>query len=401
MKKNSLPSRFAFIILLLLTACASAIPPSTASIPPSITPSPRPTLTPSITPSATITPTPLPPTPNGAQGFDYQRQLSTKTENGTIYYYIPEIDEWAIPLNQKPIWLVNSKNYPNDVKNSLPAGYKSMSINYYRTPDAQQVFYSVEEPDEYESGWFGDKFSLAPHMWHSPQELVAMLLAERLNKVEEKTLTAQMLRDVLRQIGYRHLILALDVPVVAKDNSQVTTKYWDPNKNIDFIQVPWESTQNDPSFFGRLSYSYHWKLDVRGGKDRDHPGNLVVIYATSYTYRLHDWEEADVFLLGPIFVALISQQEPLLDYVSSRADDMNNFTGERTLIHQTKGISYQELDASWHLFEMTDFAYSASISAYFSAPFLEYRCIHFEKDGTQTIIYCYAPSEYLIKKSNQ
>jgi hypothetical protein len=116
---------------------------------------------------------------------------------------------------------------------------------------------------------------------------------------------------------------------------------------------------------------------------------------------LHDWEEADVHLLGPIFVALISQQEPLADYVSARGDDMNNFFGEWALIHKTKGVSYDEIEATVHLFEMTDFAHSASISAYFSAPFLEYQCIHFEKDGTQTVIYCYAPAEYLIKINKQ
>jgi hypothetical protein len=391
------------LVLVLLTGCANTVPVSTATvtIPPSMTPSPKPTYTPSITPSPTITSTPLPPTPEGAQGFNDKRQLSTKIENGTTYYYIPETDGWATALNQKSIWLVNSENYPNDVASALPAGYKSMSIYYYRMPGSPQTFYSVEEPSEYNSGSFGGKFSLEPHMWHSPQERVSMLLAERLNNKEEKDLTAQMLRDVLGEIADHSLSLALDVPVVAKDNSQVTTKYWDPNKNIDFIQIPWESTSNDPSFFGRLAYSYRWKLDVRGGEDETNPGNLVVMYATSYTYRLHDWEEADVHLLGPIFVALISQQEPLADYVSARGDDMNNFFGEWALIHKTKGVSYDEIEATVHLFEMTDFAHSASISAYFSAPFLEYQCIHFEKDGTQTVIYCYAPAEYLIKINKQ
>lgn len=391
------------LVLILLVGCAKIIPVSTSTVPPSLTPSPKPTLTPSITPSPTITPTPLPPTPEGAQGFDNARNLATKTENETSYYYIPETSGWAIALNQMPIWLVDEKNSAGDIASGLPNGYKSMSIYYYRMPDSSQTFYSVEEPSKYASGATGNgEFSTKPNMFHTTQDYVAMVLAERLNGVEEKDLTAPMLKEVLNKIADHSLILALDIPKVAKDNSQITTKYWDPNNNIDFIEVPWGSTKDDPSFFGQRSFTYRWKLDVRGGKDESNPGNLVVIYATSYTFRLHDWEEADIHLLGPIYVALQGQQEPRLDYVAFGGADLNNFIDEYWTIKRTKKLNKEELDKLWQTFhyeEMTDFSHSASISAFWAYPFMDFQCFHFEKDGTQTIINCYAPSDYLIKKS--
>lgn len=403
------------LVLVLLTGCANTTPAPITTVTvaithtPGMTQTPEPTVTPSITPSPTLTPTPFPPTPEGAQGFDDIRNLATKTEDGTTYYYIPEINGWVTALNQNPIWLVDEKNSAQNISGGLPDGYKSMRVYYYRLPGAAQTFYSVEEPSDYASGISGNSIFVAePNMFHTTQDYVAMTLARRFNNVEELDLTPDMLQDVLTKIGDHSLVLALDVPTVAKDNSQVTTKYWDPNKNIDFVQIPWESTNNDPSFFGRLSATYRWKLDVRGGMDEAEPGNLVVIYATSYTYRLHDWEEADMHLLGPIFAALISQQEPFLDYIAFSAADLNKFSGEFYSIYKPKGLSKEEEEKIWassHYSEMVDFAYSASLPAalfdkYAKPPFLEYQCVHFDQ-AKQTIIYCYAPAPYLLKKANQ
>ena len=66
-----------------------------------------------------------------------------------------------------------------------------MSIYYYRTPYSEQPFYNLEELVDYNSGLFGEKFSLEPHLWYSLQERVAMLLAERLNDVQEEDLKAK------------------------------------------------------------------------------------------------------------------------------------------------------------------------------------------------------------------
>ncbi len=380
----------ALLLLFFLAGCATAVPTptATASAAPSLTLSPSPTLTPSITPSPTITPTPLPPTPDSAQGFDYSRQLYSRTADGSVEYYIPELKDWAIALDQSPIPLVNTMDYPKDVAEAWAGVFKSMVVHYYRMPGAEQPFLSVEVPREYDSGWFGNKFSIDPRTWNSPQTQVLMFLAARQNKLTDKTaLTAEMLGDVLKQIARRSLVLALNVPAVAKDNSQVTTKYWDPNQNIDVIQVPWKSTANDPSYFGRLSVSYHWKLDVRGGQDSAHPGRLLVYFATPYVNRVkHDFIEANTFLLGPLYPALLSQQEPQIDFITDRADDFNDFNGEAVWIHSTKGISYEDLHGPFFTFDLGNFAFSASGPN----PFFKYTCIHFSnKDGTQSVIDCY------------
>ena len=376
------------ILSLFLTACASqaAIPTATAIALPSATSSPKPTFTPTETLTPTITPTPLPPTPKGAEKFDSSRKLWDRKENGTVSYYIPETDGWATALNQRPIYLVSAINYSKDVVAGLPASCKSMSVYYYRMPDSEQPFFTVEKSPSYDKGWFGDTYDPRPNYWHSLPTEIAILLAERFNGVERSEVTMVMLRDSVRKVCNHSLALALDIPTVAKDNSKVTTKYWDPDNNIDIVQVSWNSTQNDPSFFGQLSLSLHWKLDVRGGEDRDHPGTLVVIYATPYEYRFRkDIWEAVTIILGPASVAILSQKEPLVDFVSYRADDLNNFMDEARSLHRSTGMSYDEMYGPFSDFDPS----KLSISAAISNPFFNFKCIHFEKDGSQTIIDCY------------
>jgi hypothetical protein len=323
------------------------------------------------TSSPTITPTPLPQKPDGAQTFDLIRSLWTKTDDGVDFYYNPEMESWTTALNKRPIYLISAKNYTKDVASVLPTGYTSMKLYYYRMADSEEPFVSVEEPSEYNNNWFGDTFDLDPVMVSSPHELLLMALAQRVYNLEEEELTAKNLQDILISIQDHTLILPLDIPNDVTNKDSFITKYWDPNNNIDIIQVPWENAVNDPTFLGQARYDHRWKLDIRGGSDEDHPGNLVVFFSVPFSNRFRrDWSEANLNLLGPIYVAVQSQEKP--------------GSGEAVF-----GGDVQ------------DFTSSASITASFegSSPFLEYQCNQFLDPNTPAILYCYSPSGYLLRKN--
>jgi hypothetical protein len=58
-----------------------------------------------------------------------------------------------------------------------------------------------------------------------------------------------MLREVLKNISEQPLVLALDIPATAKDNGQITTKYWGPNKISTLFKFPRIAPQT-PRLFG-------------------------------------------------------------------------------------------------------------------------------------------------------
>jgi hypothetical protein len=370
---------FLMILVLSLSACGpsqteistqtSIAQTSIAALWTSTSP-PTNTVTPSSTPSPTITPTQLPSKPTGANTFDPVRLLWTKTENDTIFYYNPETASWTTALNEKPIYLIDAKNYTTDVATALPKNYQSMSLFFYRMPDSEEPFISVEEPIEYDNNWFGDEFTSDRKVASSPHELLLMALTERINEVQEEELTAQMLRDSLKKIADRSLILTLDIPVDTSNNDQVVTKYWDPNNNIDIIQVPWKIAVADPSYFGQSRYDHKWKLDIRGGEDKEHPGSLVVFFSVPFSNRFkYDYSQANLNLLGPVYIAIQSQEKP--------------HNGE---------VVFQRV--------VQDFTSSASHGHVYNEhvhySFLEYKCNQFVDGNTQMILYCYASSSYLM-----
>lgn len=385
-------SHCGLLLLLVTSACSSGAPAPTAAaaptkaIQPSATPSA--TITPTPAPSATptITPTAQPEKPEGAQAFDEGRDLWSKTEGGQTLYYFPDVKAWATALNQNPIYLVNSTNYATNLGTVLPPDFKSMQLHYYRVTGAERPFLTIEVPNAYDAGAFGGPLVFKADASHSIQDWVAILLAQRLNSKPLANVTPAMLVDVLQKLGTDSLVLAQDIPSVAKDNSQVTTKYWNPIHGIDLVEVPWTGTENDPSYYGRLSATMHWKLGVRGGDDAEHPGKLVVIFATNYTMRFNrDRREANMLVIGPLFPALLSQKGPLLDFVSVDPVDLGNFSQERVMLHTSKGTSLAELDGP---FDSAEFAaFVASVSG--ANPFFVYQCVHLAKNGTEETIDCY------------
>lgn len=292
-------------------------------------------------------------------------------ENKETFYYNPELEIWVTALNQRPIYLIDANNYTKDVASALPPNYKSMSLYYYRMAKSEKPFISVEEPVDFDNYSFGNTFNLDPVIISSPQELLLMALAQRIYNLQEKELTAQILQNLLRSIRDHSLILPIDIPNDVNNKESFIQKYWDPNNNIDIIQVPWAIAVHDPTFLGQARYDHRWKLDVRGGIDKDHPGNLVIFFSIPFSNRFRrDWSEANLNLLGPIYVAISQQGKP--------ASGEDVFNGR-----------------------VQDFTASATLSSLFdnSSPFLEYQCKQFLDPNTPKILYCYGFSSYLMRKN--
>jgi hypothetical protein len=107
------------LTMFLLTACASTVPASTATltIQPSETSSPPITFTPSPIPSPTVTPTLLPPTPEGTQEIE---------NNDYLVYLVSDLSPQTASKPKPHFVLYDAVN---DDTQDLPAGWVSYSFS--------------------------------------------------------------------------------------------------------------------------------------------------------------------------------------------------------------------------------------------------------------------------------
>ncbi len=261
--------------------------------------------------------------------MDPQRKLWT-TADGKYWVQdtnSPEGGYWAEALNTSPIYLADTTLYPPVTQDFFPPDYHSLPLDYYRAPGAENIFASVEKTQDYSSHIPDDRLTTT-----FPNSLLSNLIIRlHPDKSSPTQITPDELMQSYKDIAGGKVSLALDVRTNPYDISTGTTRYWSWDQGVVVLQVPWEQTNGDASFFGEHSSIYRWKLEVEGGNTSDNPGRLMVIIASKG--NLTDRQKAEMTVF-PVISAILYQQLPPFDYYSDNPTDAQTFLDEK----DTRGV---------------------------------------------------------------